>query len=91
MSNITNADYKKILNYYKIKIPRSKQLLQKRAENIMSEKLCKCIKKVDPVHDAKSIGICTKTIFNKKGFKRGTFTCKEKRHVIFSKKTKRKY
>jgi len=91
MSNITNADYINILNYYKIKIPRSNQLIQKKAENIMAEKLCRCIKKLDPVHEAKSIGICTKTIFNRKGFRREKFTCKDKRRVEFSKKTKRRY
>ena len=41
MSTITNSDYIKILEYYNIKIPTSKRLLQKRAENIMANKLCK--------------------------------------------------
>jgi hypothetical protein len=89
MSNINESDYIKILEYYNIKIPTSKRLLQKQAEKIMANKLCKCIKKLDPVNEAKSIGICTKTIFNNKGFKRGKFTCKDKRKVFFSKKTRR--
>ena len=84
-NNITNAEYVKILDYYKIKIPNSNRLLQKTAENIMADKLCRCIKKVDPKNEAKSIGICTKSIFNKKGLKRGKFTCKDKRKVVFSK------
>ena len=35
-----------------------KQISDDLTENIISEKLCKCIKKVDPVNEAKSIGIC---------------------------------
>jgi hypothetical protein len=89
-NNITNADYVKILDYYKIKIPRSDRLLQKTAENIMADKLCRCIKKLDPVNESRSIGICTKSIFNKKGLKRENFTCKGKRKVAFSKNTNNK-
>ena len=84
---LTNKDYINILKYYKIKIPRSKKLLKKYAENIMSEKLCKCIKKIDPANNAKSIGICTKTIFNRKGFTRGNFECKKKQSLKFYKTT----
>ena len=89
-NNITNADYVKILDYYKITIPNSNRLLQKTAENIMADKLCRCIKKLDPVNESRSIGICTKSIFNKKGLKRGKFTCKGKRKVAFSKNTNNK-
>jgi hypothetical protein len=91
MSNINESDYIKILEYYNIKVPKSKNLLKSVAENIMANKLCKCIKKIDTNNEATSIGICTKTIFNNKGFKRGKFTCKKKRKVYFSKKSKRKY
>ena len=84
-SQLTNKDYVSILKYYKINIPRSKRLIKKNAEKIMAEKLCKCIKKVDPVNEAKSIGICTKTIFNRKGYTRGKFKCKGKSTVKFNK------
>jgi hypothetical protein len=82
---LTNKDYVSILKYYNIDIPKSKRLLKKKAEHIMSEKLCKCIKKLDPVNEAKSIGICTKTIFNRKGYTRGQFQCKKKQTVKFRK------
>ena len=58
-SSLTNADYEKILNYYKIPIPKSKRILKLKAEDILSSKLCRCIKKVDPVNEQRSIGICT--------------------------------
>ena len=87
---LTNKDYVSILKYYNLNIPRSKRLLKKQAEQIMAEKLCKCIKKIDPINEAKSIGICTKTIFNRKGYTRGQFQCKKKQSVKFRKTNKSK-
>jgi hypothetical protein len=87
-SELTNKDYINILKYYNLNIPKSKKLLKKNAEQIMAEKLCKCIKKIDPINEAKSIGICTKTIFNRKGYTRGQFDCKKKQTVKFRKTLK---
>jgi hypothetical protein len=89
-AELTNKDYVSILKYYNLNIPRSKRLLKKQAEHIMAEKLCKCIKKIDPINEAKSIGICTKTIFNRKGYTRGQFQCKKKLSVKFRKTNKSK-
>ena len=80
-TELTNKDYISILNYYNMNIPKSKRLLKKQAESIMSDKLCRCIKKVDIHNEPKSIGICTKTIFNNKGYTRSKFTCKKNRTV----------
>ena len=87
MSELNNADYKKILEYYEMSIPKSKRLLKMSAEKIMSEKLCRCIKKVG-LPEERSIGICTKTIINAKGYTRGKFKCKGKSTVKFSKTLK---
>ncbi len=84
-SKLTNNDYVHILKYYNLPIPKSKRLLEKQAEKIMSIKLCKCIKKIDPKNETKSIGICTKTIFNSKGYTRGQFKCKKTQYVKFRK------
>ena len=89
VKKITNNEYIKILDFYKIPIPKTKKLIQKEAENILSEKLCKCIKQID-VAEPLSIGICTKSIFNKKGFTRGKFRCKNKRFVTFRKTSSKK-
>jgi len=80
-AELTNKDYESILSYYKISIPKSKRILKKKAEDIMAQKLCKCIKKLDPENEAKSIGICTKTIFNRRGLTRGNFKCKKRQSV----------
>ena len=85
-TTLTQNDYKQILDYYKIAIPVNKKHMKQLAENIISEKLCKCIKKVDPVNEAKSIGICSKSVINRKGFVRGKFQCKKKRFVTLRRK-----
>jgi hypothetical protein len=78
MTELMNKDYIHILEYYKKPIPKSKRLLKMEAEKILASKLCKCIKKIDPTNEAKSIGICTKSVINRKGFTRGKFTCRSK-------------
>jgi hypothetical protein len=85
MTELTNNDYVYILEYYKKPIPKSKRLLKMEAENILATKLCKCIKKIDPTNEAKSIGICTKAVINNKGFRRGKFTCKRKASIQIKK------
>ena len=77
-----------ILNYYKIKIPSSNESIKEKAKNILAVKLCRCIKKIDPENEAKSIGICTKTIFSRKGYTRGRFTCRKKQTVEFRRRGK---
>jgi hypothetical protein len=102
-TELTNKDYIDILSFYKITIPKSKRLIKKKAENIISDKLCRCIKTVQQklintsntsnntkLSEAKAIGICTKTIFNNKGFTRGQFKCKKNRTVKFRHTNKNK-
>jgi len=89
MSEITESDYKKILDFYEKPIPRSKRLLKIEAEKILATKLCRCIKKIDAKNEARSIGICTKSVINTKGFTRGKFKCKGKKNITFRKKTQK--
>jgi hypothetical protein len=86
---MNNKDFVSILNYYKLPVPKSKKTIRKKANQIMASKLCGCIKKVGP-DEGKSIGICTKTIFNNKGYTRGKFKCKKRRFVEFTKTKKQK-
>ena len=87
MPELTNNDYKKILEFYNKTIPKSKRLLKQQAEKIIATKLCRCIKKFDKEYEARAIGICTKTIINNKGFTRGKFTCKKKETISLKKKS----
>ena len=86
MSELTNTDYKKILDFYNKPIPKSKRLLRVQAEQLLVSKLCRCIKKVDKENEARAIGICTKTIINSKGLIRGKFTCKKNQEIYLKKK-----
>jgi hypothetical protein len=85
MAELNNKDYIQILEYYKKPIPKSKRLLKMEAEKILASKLCKCIKKIDPTNEGKSIGICTKSVINRKGFRRGKFTCGTKPSIQIKK------
>jgi len=95
MSGLTIHDYKHILDYYNKPIPKTKQMIKKQAEEIIANKLCRCIKKIDhkynKKYESRSIGACTKSVINSKGFIRGSFTCKKKSHprIALFKKTKK--
>ena len=90
MNKINDNDYKKILEFYKISIPKSKKLMKIKAEKMLATKLCRCIKKIGVENEGKTIAICTKSIFNRKGYTRGKFKCKGKQSVLFSKTKKNK-
>jgi hypothetical protein len=85
-----NKDYVNILNNYHRPIPKSKKEIKIKAEKKMAQKLCQCIKKINSKLEAKSIGICTRQIFNKRGYTRGKFQCKAKRFVEFRRTVKNK-
>jgi hypothetical protein len=89
MSELSNTDYTRILKYYNVTIPNSKRLIKIEANKILSNKLCRCIKKIEPINGSRSIGICTKTIFNNKGYKRGKFKCKGNQYVSIKNNAKK--
>ncbi len=86
---LNKKDYTKILKYYNLPIPKSAIKMKKQAEEVLALKLCRCIKKVSPTNEAKAIGVCTRTIFERKKLTRGTFTCKRGRSVQVSRLRKR--
>ncbi len=46
LKDLTQDDYKEILRYYDIEIPRYPALIKRAAESALSDKLCKCIMKM---------------------------------------------
>jgi hypothetical protein len=98
MGILTKSDYEKILNYYNIPFSSSEssKQIKNKAEEILAEKLCKCIKKVKEGSDntgdgagagadadeSRAIGICTDTVFRRKGIKHSAFTCKKKPRLL---------
>jgi adenylosuccinate synthase len=114
MGILKKNDYIKILNYYNIPITPtdSSKTIKNKAEEILADKLCKCIKKVKKTDDekdidtqpeveveteGKAIGICSDSIFRRKGLKYNGFTCKKRPKFIkypgktYSLQTRSKY
>lgn len=80
---LNKKDYITILEYYKINIPVNAKLheIQILAEDIIAEKLCRCIKKVQKIDDedeSRAIAICKNSILGNKKLKISRFTCKKK-------------
>ena len=88
MTELDNIDYKNILNYYNMSIPKTIKQTKIKAEKILASKFCSCIKKFYKKNEIRSIGLCTKSVINQKGYIRGKFTCKKKRQIHLSKKRK---
>jgi len=85
---LSNKDNLDILSYYNINVPKKNGKTDRRktrrlAKGILADKLCKCIKKLTVrnrgVNDGRIIGLCTKSVFERKGLERGRFTCKRGR------------
>lgn len=89
---LTDDDYKKVLEYYKMDIPKSRRILKNTTEKTLAKKLCRCIKKINTkfTPEPRAIGICTKSIFNRKGLTRGTFKCIGTKKVAFGKTVKKR-
>lgn len=94
---LTDNDHRKILKRYNISIPKTKKgkidknKTRKLSYNILSEKLCKCIKKVQKstrVPENSAIAICNDSIFAKKGLHHFRFTCKKNVKLLPKKNTK---
>jgi len=88
--DLSIEDYKIILNHYNLHIPNERNQLKNKAEEILAEKLCKCIKAVDPNDEKKSIAICNKSIFSNRNLKKFRFTCKKKSRLKYKKNTRKK-
>ena len=71
-------DYRAILNFYGINNKGlNNETIKKKAEKILAEKLCKCIKKVNKNDEKKSIAICRSSVLQRKGIDMHKFTCKK--------------
>jgi hypothetical protein len=96
MGLLKKNDYEKILNYYDIPFSSSdsSKKIKNKAEEILAEKLCKCIKKVkndipsintnddESADESRAIAICNDNIFRRKGIRHGLFSCKNKPKLL---------
>jgi hypothetical protein len=75
-------DYKSILKYYNIDIVGMKVgIIKSKAEAILAEKLCRCIKTVNNYKkkntETKAIAVCKNSVLTRKNLKIVKFTCKK--------------
>lgn len=78
---LNDKDYKKILKFYKLHIPKNKHSMRTLVENKLAEKLCRCIKSVrrkEDKNEGRATAICRKSVILNKGYKNFGFTCKKK-------------
>jgi len=84
--DLTNSDYEDILDYYNIDKPAKQDNTKVLAEQILSNKLCKCIKSVGKLskqeNEKKNIAICRKSIFYRKNLKFYKFKCRNKNELL---------
>ena len=78
---LTNKDYKHILTYYNVTIPKNKKKIAAAAEKLLAKKLCHCIKDVSKkIKNPKEKGataICTTSVLKNRRLKKKKFTCKK--------------
>lgn len=85
---MTHKDNMSILAFYgKDGSTISKKDAKKAAEKILTEKLCRCIKKVNDNqnNESKAIAICTESVLNKKNLRIHRFRCKKNPMLMVSK------
>ena len=87
---LNKNDYKKILNFYNLSIPKSERLLIKKSQDVLANKLCRCIKQVSikGAQESKSVGICRNSVLKKKGVKARGFKCKDTPRFLTKKNKK---
>ena len=97
---LSREDYIKILDYYGIKHQgASLTTIKGKAERILADKLCRCIKRVDKTRsnklknsksknndESRAIAICRDSVLTRKGVTNaGKFSCKPKARFLKSK------
>lgn len=92
---LNKNDYLLLLKYYNVNSNGlSLSDIKNTAENILANKLCRCIKKVDNYYLKKNIikkekdiiGICKNSVITKKNLKINKFKCKNKPRLLKTKK-----
>jgi hypothetical protein len=96
MYDLTQNDYKSILGFYNISCSTlSPNKIKNLAEDILANKLCRCIKKVQKKEklkdEKKPIAVCKKSVLERKQIQTPNFKCKPKARFLKSKTKKKLY
>ena len=84
---LSKNDYNTILKFYNIILPKNTKLkvIREIAEQLLAEKLCRCIKRVHrpkDLNEERAIAICQNSVLTKKKLKINKFTCKKKPKLL---------
>jgi len=88
--SLSHKDYLNIMKFYKIDASNmGKKAVKLVAEDILANKLCKCIKKITPSlkKEQNAIAVCKKSVLHTKKFKSFGFRCKKRARFIPKKGT----
>ena len=91
MSRLTRQDYINVLKFYNKPIPKEFQYIKNDVLEILSNKLCRCIKKVkrSKKTENEAIGICKKSVLHTKKIDIYRFKCKKKARFLPKRKTQK--
>lgn len=88
---LRKKDYQAIFAFYGAPMPQQKSQWKPRADTLLSKKYCNCYNKLRGRFHGRAIGICTKSIYNYKGFTRKKpFQCRDERNVNYVPTSRRK-
>ena len=100
MYELNKNDYLTIIKYYNIPIPIKNngyinhEKVEKLAEDILANKLCKCINYVSNEttnkDENRGIAICKNSILKRRKIKAGSFSCKKRAKFHKTRKNKKK-
>ena len=94
-NKLIDKDYKIIIKHYRKKMPKTAKSRKQKAERLMANKLCSCIKKVTKTSKSKnksrSIGICAYSVIKNRGMKYKGFSCKKRKIKNLNKTRKIKF
>ena len=91
MSSLNRQDYINVLKFYNKPIPKEFKSIKNDVLNILSNKLCCCIKKVkrSKKTESEAIGICKKSVLHTKKIDIYRFKCKKKSRFLPKRKTQK--
>lgn len=88
---LTRKDYETVLKYYKLPFKQGEKAgsIKVRAEKVLADKLCRCIKRVTKksrsTNEQRSIAICKKSVLQKKGLTDVGFKCRKNASITLRK------
>lgn len=93
MNSLNKNDYITVLQYYDISYQDLTLFeMASKAEDILANKLCRCIKKVEKEtkNKKKAIAVCTNSVLKQRNLKVYKYKCDKKIQFIPHKKTRKK-